>query len=335
MAIKKISIENFTVFDRIEIELCDGINVFIGENGTGKTHLLKVLYAFCESKDSDSMELNEMKNSFFIRLTRIFQISSVLDFFRNRTDENPILINITADKEYCFNIERSESEANILLSGMNSKANTIPATFIPAKEMLTHGGLEKDYADRNLPLDLTLIDILNKSGVSVLKNLDENMTTLRDKIAEIIGGNVVYRNDRYYIDRKGIGLIEFAVEAEGFKKFGLIYRLIETGHIKKGSVLIWDEPEANINPKLIPKLVDILLALSRHGVQVFLATHEYNLIKCFSMKKRDGDEVAFLSLYKTEHCVAYEREDDYDLLEHNVIIDANIQMLEDEIERVL
>jgi len=337
MAINKICIENFTVFDKIEIDFCDGINVFIGENGTGKTHLLKVLYAFCESRNSNSMDLSEIKDtSFYMRLARSFQTSSGLDFFRNRTDATPAFIGIIAGTEYRYKINKNKPEINIWeISTENKAKEIIPVILIPAKEMLTHSGLEKDYADRKLPLDLTLIDILNKSGVSVLKNLDADMTMLRDKIAGIIGGNVVYRNDRYFIDKEGIGLIEFAVEAEGFKKFGLIYRLIETGHIKKDSVLIWDEPEANINPKLIPTLVDILLSLSRHGVQIFLATHEYNLMKYFSMKKRVADEVAFFSLYKTEHSVAYEREDDYDLLEHNAIIDANTRLLEDEIERVL
>lgn len=40
MALKKIYLENFTVFDKMEIEFCEGINVFIGENGTGKTHIM-------------------------------------------------------------------------------------------------------------------------------------------------------------------------------------------------------------------------------------------------------------------------------------------------------
>jgi ABC-type ATPase involved in cell division len=68
------------------------------------------------------------------------------------------------------------------------------------------------------------------------------------------------------------------MEAEGYKKFGLIYRLIETGYLEKGSTILWDEPEANLNPKMIPEIVRILLALSRHGVQVFFATHDYNFI---------------------------------------------------------
>ena len=43
----RIYLERFTAFERLELELNAGINVFLGSNGTGKTHLLKVAYAAC------------------------------------------------------------------------------------------------------------------------------------------------------------------------------------------------------------------------------------------------------------------------------------------------
>jgi len=151
----------------------------------------------------------------------------------------------------------------------------------------------------------------------------------------VIGGKVIYKNDRYYIKRPNGSLISFAVEAEGFKKLGLIYRLIETGYLTEGSTLLWDEPDANINPTLIPEVVKILLELSMNGVQVFLTTHDYNLMKYFSMARKNYDKVAFFSLHKTDNGVACDCEDDYDLLENNPIIDANTKLLEDDIEGVL
>lgn len=49
MNIKKLKMENYTVFEAQQIEFCPGINILIGENGTGKTHILKVLYSACQS----------------------------------------------------------------------------------------------------------------------------------------------------------------------------------------------------------------------------------------------------------------------------------------------
>ena len=48
MALKKIEIKNVTVFENVNMEFNEGINIFIGENGMGKTHIMKLLYAACE-----------------------------------------------------------------------------------------------------------------------------------------------------------------------------------------------------------------------------------------------------------------------------------------------
>ena len=45
--LKSLVLENFTVFPSAHFDFSPGINAFVGENGTGKTHLLKV--AYCQS----------------------------------------------------------------------------------------------------------------------------------------------------------------------------------------------------------------------------------------------------------------------------------------------
>jgi len=334
MAINKICIENFTVFDKIEMDFCRGINVFIGENGTGKTHILKIIHAFCECR------INEVKRGLPTLLVNCFSTKELGLLMRNSLNsarfDFQIDITTTNHATLHYNYDLNNRKNSIMETrGDSLVKEIIPAIFIPAKEMLTHSGVEKDYMQRNLPFDITLIDILYKTGVSTLRNLPDEMKTILDRIAQIIGGKVLYKNDRYYIEKPNGELIDFAVEAEGFKKLGLIYRLIETGYLEKGSVLIWDEPEANLNPRWIPFVVEILFELSRRGVQIFAATHEYNLMKYFSIKKNDNGEVAFYGLHNNGNGVVCEREEDYDLLEYNAIINANTNLLVDEIERVL
>jgi predicted ATP-dependent endonuclease of OLD family len=41
--ISRLELENFTCFAKAEMDFSSGINVFIGENGTGKTHILKAM----------------------------------------------------------------------------------------------------------------------------------------------------------------------------------------------------------------------------------------------------------------------------------------------------
>ena len=48
MAITKMRFSQFTAFERLDFIASPGINVLVGANGTGKTHLMKVAYAACD-----------------------------------------------------------------------------------------------------------------------------------------------------------------------------------------------------------------------------------------------------------------------------------------------
>jgi recombinational DNA repair ATPase RecF len=41
----RLELENFTVFREVNLDFSPGLNVFVGPNATGKTHILKLLYA--------------------------------------------------------------------------------------------------------------------------------------------------------------------------------------------------------------------------------------------------------------------------------------------------
>ena len=53
--------ERFTAFRHLDLELHAGINVFVGANGTGKTHLLKAAYVACECARMDHDTITEVR----------------------------------------------------------------------------------------------------------------------------------------------------------------------------------------------------------------------------------------------------------------------------------
>lgn len=60
------------------------------------------------------------------------------------------------------------------------------------------------------------------------------------------------------------------------ENFGSCTRtIILSGSLSKNSVLFWDEPETNLNPKMIKPVVDAVIELAKTGVQVFVTTHDY------------------------------------------------------------
>jgi predicted ATP-dependent endonuclease of OLD family len=345
MALMKMALENFTAFDRIEVNFSPGINVFIGDNGTGKTHVLKILYSFCESENEPSffVKLNHcmisqyMGDSFNFakfhdnntRIVPIQKIDVIADGKKLDAVRKLIDIHIDASMEKIDDEKQQRDNA--------SKTLKISAAFIPAKEMLTHAGLEKDYLQRILPLDDTLIDIINKCGLSEIRELSPGLTIISNKIKDVIGGDIRFEDNQYAIVRYG-KYIGFQKEAEGYKKFSCLWRLIATGILQKGSVLFWDEPEANINPKHIPILVDILYALQKQGVQIFVATHDYLLAKYFEVRKTTEHALIFHAFFRTNEVnasVQVESDDSFTLLENNSIIKQNIALYREEVGGIL
>ena len=113
--------------------------------------------------------------------------------------------------------------------------------------------------------------------------------------------------------------------AENFRKIGVLQRLLSNGSLNPGTTgpLLWDEPESNLNPKLMKDLVLALLELARNGQQVILATHDYVLLKWFDllMDKGKGDQVVFHRLYRNDGSddIQLESQSDYSIVGRSAI----------------
>jgi hypothetical protein len=268
----------------------------------------------------------------------LFNSNPLIKGVINRKLDSPVKLHTKIDgKDYNYALSVSDDKTGYTGAGTQLDSE-IFSTFIPAKEMLSISNITRidERFDKELAMDTSLLNIIKKAQSMKLSKPPEIALNIAPKLESIIGGTVFLKeNDNTFWIRKTTGEeILFAMEAEGVRKFGLLWQLLMNGSIAKGTVLFWDEPEANVNPKLIPVIADILMELSRNGVQVFLATHEYNLMKCFSIKKKDSDNISFISLYKQDGGVVCEVEEDYNLLEHNAIVEANTQLLKADIEGV-
>lgn len=341
MCIESIELRNFTVFNDLKINFSKGINLIIGENSTGKTQLLKAIYSDIQISKSKNIE----------DISKYFKSVNSNAFFTNQL--KPLFLEVKAsnsknrvDKEYLmgkinFNINGvnssigSDDECSYEISYPEQKIN---CTFIPAKDMLTHSKGLVSMSDKfsEFPFDKTLIDIIKVAGQWQVKKPANIALRVLPILEKMMDGKVVIQNEEFYVQKNNGDMVDFAVEAEGLKKIGLLWQLLMNESITENSVLLWDEPEANINPKFIPELVEILLHLQRFGVQIYITTHSYILAKYFGVKKRETDKVKYYSLFKDDsNSVACESNEKFEDLQNNAIRDTFIDLYKDEIERAM
>ena len=302
MSITRVKLENFTVFESLDLEPSPGINVLVGANGTGKTHLMKVCYAVYAFGD-DSAKIPILDTPPPLKLLRVFRPSgNSYGRLVNRSSNNDIAtLEINVDESYVIvQVSRIPPRAQAEASG-DWLISSGDAVYIPAKDMLANApGFRSLYAAREIHFEETYQDILDRAYLPALRNPAEFVPTyVLDRLEAELGGDVTIHGEEFFLSGDQ-GEIEFTLLAEGHRKLALLWLLIRNGSLKPGAVLFWDEPETNLNPKLYGVVIDVLLELQRVGVQVFLATHDYVILRELDLQAREGDRIAFHSLFKNE-----------------------------------
>lgn len=303
--IEQIKLERFTAFESLTLPFCAGINVLIGENGTGKTHLLKAVYAACDVSKSQK-SLAEKVNRVFLpsgeqigRLVKRKSVSTAGSFEVTRKVQ-------ALDKSITIRLSLSnhtKEPAKATVSGAHKlwQEHPVESVYIPVKDMMANApGFRSLYSLRHIHFEEVYADIIDRVFLGSLKGpTDHARKKLLDILQQSMDGKVIAKNEEFFLKSQQ-GELEFTLLAEGIRKLGLLWVLIQNGTLLNGSILFWDEPETNLNPKLMRTVVEILIELQRMGVQLFISTHNYSLLKEFDLQKAASDQVLFHSLYRDE-----------------------------------
>lgn len=295
MSLTKLHCERFTAFEKLTLDLSPGINVFIGANGTGKTHLMKVAYAACD--------ITKTKLSFAEKLNRVFLPS--------KRSIGRLVKRQKASAKGTVEVHRADSKIRASFSNHTKKPESatvdwqadwvtqvIESAFIPVKEMLSNGpGFRSLYSQREIHFEEIYSDILDRAYRPLQRGpADKKRKELLKRLQKDIEGKVVVSHEEFFL-RNRQGNLEFTLLAEGIRKLGLLWMLIRNGTLLEGSVLFWDEPETNLNPKMFGALMQIILDLQRVGVQIFMATHDYVILKELDLRKKNTDKIIYHSLF--------------------------------------
>lgn len=338
--ITRVKFNKFTAFDKLEIKCSPGINVFVGENGTGKTHVLKTIYAACDitkSKKSFAEKMNKVflpSNEQIGRLVKrsARSVTGYAEVHRWLSDIEPeIKIRLSMS-----NHTKEPEKATISGHPKLWQETNLDSVYIPVKEMLSNApGFRSLYNTREIHFEEVYFDIIDRAFLPVLKGpTDKQRRNLLEILKAAMDGKVTWKNEEFFLRDKQ-GELEFTLLAEGIRKLGLLWILIQNGTLQNGSVLCWDEPETNLNPKLMRKVVEILFELQRMGVQIFISTHNYVVLKEFDLQMNKDDKIEFHSLYRDENTkeLAVKSTRDYLQIHPNAISDTFSDLYDREIDR--
>ncbi len=331
--INRLKLKNFTAFDELLMDFSPGVNLIIGENGTGKTHILKLLYAILSSLKKDKKISEKLISIFVPNDDRIGRL------VRRKKGSSECRVKVIGNHQnYCSFRFSNHTKKEIpipsmkwMLDDLDDKRSTV---FIPVKEMLSHSpGFLSLYKEREIHFDETYPDVISKAFLPPRRDKTKYLAMIQ----KVIGGKIIVKGDKFFLKNKQ-GELEFDLLAEGMRKLGLLWLLIDNGAITDStSTLFWDEPETNLNPSMFETLVKVLLSLQRDGVQIFIATHSYVLLKEFDVQKKPNDAVKFFSLKPDEETsnIKVTGGNDYLSIMPNPITDAYSRLYDEEIKRSL
>ena len=383
--INRAELKNFGPIEQLDWQNLGKINLIIGENGCGKSFVLKALYSAVRSleeyKRGDNPE--SIEDILRVKLHWTFQAEKVGDLVHKK-DKNPLSFDFILD-EKSFHYSFGKDTTKIIHVKNETSPREDNSIYLPAKEVLSLFRIILDSREHNkkFGFDDTYVDLANAllkssyvkdrlefriksrlkkilgreyelSDPAVLKKimdafLQSELSKLDKELArenssesikifqqcqqqldQMLGGKIEYdyEDDRWHF-RKGNQKFSVGVMAEGIKKISILDTLLENGYLNEKSVVFIDEPESNLHPRAIAQLLDIIASLAQHGIQFFLASHSYFVVKkLFLIAQEQQMSIPVLS-YQNGYWIQSDLKDD---LPDNPIIDESIRLYEQQLD---
>ncbi|KYF52981.1 hypothetical protein BE04_08635 [Sorangium cellulosum] len=316
------------------------INVVIGRNDTGKSTLLKLGYALARSVqdytrrlEADRPSLGEVLAD---KLMWTFQPASARlgDLVKKRSPGDAVFGATLCNAVYSAILSAADARS-LRVDDDGGPQPNLRALFIPPKEILTSVDAITSLheQDKRFGFDDTYYDLaVALRGEVMQQDLPDSLRRVLTSLRSLFSGEIVRESGRF-VFRRGDDQFWMSQVAEGIKKIGLFARLIQNGELRRNTVLFIDEPETNLHPAAARALVRMLHDVSLAGVQIFMATHSYFILKQLELVARQHEaDVRLCALTNREGYVSGSFHDLSEGMPPSEIVEEELSMGDEDVD---
>lgn len=331
--LKQAKLKNFTTLPNETMVFAPGLNVIVAENGCGKTHLLKAIYSLLSVNTGKDLSKTSLQKNYAEKLMGVFRPESLGRLVKRKQGRERCEIQLQmADSQQDCEINFASNAATGVQVEIVPQANlNQPPVYLPTRELVTLcPWFINLYDNYHLEFEETWRDTCSLLGAPSIRGPREKLVAkLMLPLEEAMDGKVIVEANtgRFYLQQSGQKL-EMPLVAEGLRKLAMLARLISTGVLLEQGYLFWDEPESNLNPKLIKMLAKVILSLAEQGIQIFIASHSLFLLREIEVLARsDYASVArrYFGLSQGEEGTVLEQADELEDIQTLVLLDEELE----------
>lgn len=333
--LRSATFQSFTTVPNAEWRFAAGLNVIVGENGLGKSHVLKAIYSMLKVQSGKPAEQSKavLEKAYADKLVGVMRPESIGRLVKRKQGRDRCEITLKMK-------DAAKSSAIAFATNAKSQVEVVqtprerldlPPVYLPTRELVTlcpwFVALFDNY---HLEFEETWRDTVSLlSAPSVKGPREKKVALLLAPLEEAMGGKVSVdtQTGRFYLHVPS-GRMEMPLVAEGMRKLAMLARLISTGVLLEQGYLFWDEPETNLNPKLIKTVAQSILHLANSGIQVFIATHSLFLLRELDILTTGKGSIKtscrYFSLKRDTDAVTLEQGDRVDDLKTLVLLDEEL-----------
>ena len=355
MAEELAHFQNFAKLKDTKIAFND-ITVIAGKPGTGKSYVMKFMYALDVSPIESLTQSLEIFNKITSQRVEIKDGTLIFKYVPEEKEKalkklEEQATHITTDKilknilrsiflsmeqiannfkietktqiiEYKENLDIKSKESNKSNGDFNLEIGNV--IFVETPLILEFKKFMKREEGKTPYHIESLLNILDTDYSFTDEEQDKLIKDFTEKSKKIIEGDIESSGDSFIFNKKDDKNYDIVNASSGTKSIGLLQYLVTNKALKKGSVLYWEEPEVHLHPSWQLKMVELFVELMNAGIKIVFSTHSpfmADYLNAISKRNNYRDRISFNVLDEKDGVVTNHilNDDNWDILQKELM----------------